>query len=132
MKAAQQQRADAVWLSVWLSNVSERLPRDVEEADSKFRIGWSMADSNRRPLACQRSGRPCRAYSTGTERDAQHAHAPPPVHSADFRRFHRNAPRPAAAACLLRLVVSVELGWFAAALLLVVLGIVGSVVPLMA
>src|SRR6266542_5536568 len=69
MKAAQQQRADAVWLS----NVSERLPRDVEEADSKFRIGWSMADSNRRPLACQRSGRPCRAYSTGTQRDAQFA-----------------------------------------------------------
>ena len=63
--------------------------------------------------------------------DAQQAHGPPPVHSADFRRFHRNAPRPAAAACLLRLVVSVELGWFAAALLLVVLGIVGSVVPLM-
>jgi len=63
--------------------------------------------------------------------DAQQAHGPPPVHSADFRRFHRNAPRPAAAACLLSLVVSVELGWFAAALLLVVLGIVGSVVPLM-
>ena len=41
-------------------NTSRATPRGRLGGSAEFKIGWSMADSNRRPLACQLGASPCR------------------------------------------------------------------------